>query len=292
MDAETVPQVGAVLQQLLVKCPRVLWASEDDLLDLGELVDAPYAEVTLAVTTDLATETLRDADHSHGHLLFGDGFVHVHRGERVLGGGDHVVFIRLNAVHHGLEVTQIGDAFVGLPVHHHGWLDKGVVALAKELHGVLLEGEFKACEVALEEVESTSGDFGRPLEVNPLVHLDELVVGARLKGKFRFRSVNGVNGVARFVFAHWNVRVEDVRNRHAQAVANLHRFVGLGFECCNALAQIGNLCEDLLSRFLVTGFLAAPMPRAASFFSRRSWSVSWSRLRHAWSSSITFSMLS
>ena len=123
----------------------------------------PNAQVALTVATHLSTEALGNADHAHGHLLFGDGFVHVHRSERVFGGGDHVVLVRLNTVHNGLKVAQIRDTFVGLAIHHDRGLDKGVVSLTKEVHRILLESKFQSSKVALEEVESAARDFGSPL---------------------------------------------------------------------------------------------------------------------------------
>ena len=45
---------------------------------------SPDTEVALAVAPDFSAETLGHADHAQRHLLFGNGFVHVHGRERVL----------------------------------------------------------------------------------------------------------------------------------------------------------------------------------------------------------------
>ncbi len=134
-------------------------------------------------------------------------------------------------------------------------MNKRVLTLAKEVDSVLLEGEFKTSQVAFEEKETATRDFGRSLEVNPAVHFDELVVRAWLKVKFGFGSMNGMNRVARFVFANGDVRVKDVGNGHSQAVSNGHGLVGLSFHFRNLLTEVSNLGENGVRRLVIAGFL-------------------------------------
>ena len=255
MNTEAVPQVDAILEQLFVKRPGIFGLRDDDLFNLGELVHPPDTQVALTVATDFSAETLRHTDHTQRHLLFGNGFVHVHGRERVLRSGDHVVLVRFNPVHHGLEIAQISDPLVGFPVHHDRRLDEGVGALTQEVHGVLLEGEFHSCKVAFQEVEAAARDLGGTLEVDPFVHLNEFVVGSWLKGELRLGAVHGMNGVARLVLANRHVGVKDVGNRHAKPVADGHGLVGFRLHLGDLCTEVGHLSKDGFGSGLVAGFL-------------------------------------
>ena len=214
------------------------------MFNLGELVHSPDTEVALAVAPDLTAETVGHSNHAQRHLLFGDGFVHVHRGEGVLGRSDHVVLVGLDAVHDGLEITEVGDAFVGFSVHHHRRLNEGVGPLSKEFNGVLLERKFQSGKIAFEEIETAAGYFGSSLEVNPSIHVDELVVRPRVKVEHRLGTVNGMDRVARFIVAHGDVFVKDVGDGHAQAVTLGHGLV----------TEVGHLGQYGLSGLVVTRF--------------------------------------
>ena len=55
VDSEAVPQIRAVLEQLLVQGPGILGLGDDDLFNLGKLVNPPNSEVALAVACLLYT---------------------------------------------------------------------------------------------------------------------------------------------------------------------------------------------------------------------------------------------
>ena len=255
VEAEGVPQVDAVLKQFLVKVPRALGIADHDLLHLAELVHAPNAAVGLAVCPDLSPEAVGHADQTQREVLFRHGLAHVHRRERMLARGRHVVAVGLDAVHHGLKVTKVGHALVGGPVHHHWRLHEGVTALAEEIDRVGGERHFHAREVALEVVEAAPGDLGRTLEVDPAVHFDEVVVRAWLEGKGRLLAVDRVHGVARFIGAARHRLMQQVRNAHPHRVTSGQSLVDLLFHRGDALTDRGHLGEHALHFLLIAGLL-------------------------------------
>ena len=63
----------------------------------------------------------------------------------MLTGRDEVVLVRLDSIHHSLEVSEVGDAFVGLAVHHQGRLHKRVAPAYQEVRTVLLQRHLHPC---------------------------------------------------------------------------------------------------------------------------------------------------
>ena len=104
MQAECIPQINTILQQFFVQFPRSFRRCDDDLFDLGELMDAPNTTIGLTMGANLSAEARRNANNLQWKELLRNSFLHVHRSQRMLRCSNHVVTIRVDTIHHRLKV--------------------------------------------------------------------------------------------------------------------------------------------------------------------------------------------
>ena len=145
MQAERIPKINTVLQQFFVQFPRGFGCCDDDLFDLGKLMDAPNTTIGLTMGTNLSAEARGNANNLQWKKFLRNGFLHVHRSQRMLRCSNHVVTIWVDNIHHRLKVRQIRDAFVGSTVHHDRWLHEGEATLLNEINCIGLQGHFQSC---------------------------------------------------------------------------------------------------------------------------------------------------
>ena len=78
----------------------MVWVRDDDLLNLGELMNAPDSFVPLAMGTDFASEAWRGPNDLDGQQTRLEDLILEHRREWMFAGCNGVVSVRLNVVHH------------------------------------------------------------------------------------------------------------------------------------------------------------------------------------------------
>ena len=106
--------------------------AEDDLLDLGELVDAVQPPRVLAVRAGLAAEAQRDAGVAQGQALRFERLVAVQADERDLARADQVQLVGRDRVRLLAAQREVAGALHRPLLDHHG--------RRHELHAALDEG--------------------------------------------------------------------------------------------------------------------------------------------------------
>ena len=165
---------------------------------------------------------------------------------------NHVVAIRVNAIHHGFKVRQVGHTFVCSTIHHHRRLDKRKPTLLNKVHSVGLKCHFKTSKITLEEIESASCNLCSPFQINPLVLLDQVVVRLWFKIKGWLFPVQGVLRIARFISARGYVWMEEIWNGHPHSIAFRKQSIRFLFHLRNLCAQISNFRENALCFCLIS----------------------------------------
>src|SRR6267143_2147541 len=201
----------AVRSELLVPRPAVLGSTENELLDLVELMHAEQAFRVDAVPADLPSETRTRAGQRDWQAALLEDLIHEHRAHRVLRRRDEVEVLAFDLVHDVLEVREVRHAFVRLAAHEERREDGGEALLHHEVHRERQQCLVQPHQISEEEQEAGACDLPGPLEIREAQGFEELAVGLEFEVRAP-RCPPACNlHVLRIVLSHRNALVEDVR---------------------------------------------------------------------------------